>query len=61
MAAADDPSTNYVTHDEEMIARMPILTATAAGDIEELELVGPFTGSFPIGCGTVCEILLGLF
>ena len=41
-----DPSSNYATLDEEMIARAPIISPGVVGTSDELELVGPFSDSF---------------
>lgn len=59
--SADDPSTNYDTLDEEMIARAPILTNNAVGVVAVLEREGPFVDSFITDRGTAWDKLHVLF
>ncbi len=68
-AATSDPSMGsqnsvYESHDHEMIARAPILTATAHAstlDLEELEATGPFVQSFLADRLTAYNLLLPVF
>lgn len=68
-AAASDPRTGsqnsvYESHDQEMIARAPILTAAAHAstlDLEELEANGPFVQSFLADRLTAYNLLLPVF
>lgn len=59
--AANDPSTNYSTLDEEMIARAPILEAGAAGTLDDLEKNGPFVDTYMTDRTTAWDKLAVLF
>eukprot|EP00804_Cyclotella_cryptica_P015125 CCRYP_000688-RA/>CCRYP_000688-RA protein AED:0.22 eAED:0.24 QI:0/0/0/0.8/1/1/5/0/1053 len=56
-----DPATNYLTLDEEMIARAPILVPGTAGVIADLEVNGPFTESFMTDRTTAWDKIAVLF
>ena len=68
-AEADDPrkgktGSEYENDDQEMIARAPILTATANSsgrETEELEALGPFAESFEADSLKVYNLLLPVF
>jgi hypothetical protein len=59
--AVTDPATNYLTLDEEMIARAPILVPGTAGIIADLEVNGPFTESFMTDRTTAWDKIAVLF
>eukprot|EP00804_Cyclotella_cryptica_P003089 CCRYP_006074-RA/>CCRYP_006074-RA protein AED:0.29 eAED:0.04 QI:0/0/0/0.75/0.33/0.5/4/0/1079 len=56
-----NPATNYLTLDEEMIARAPILVPGTAGVIADLEVNGPFTESFMTDRTTAWDKIAVLF
>ena len=58
---ASDPSTAYLTIDDEMVARHPILTAAAPADPEEAEKRGPFNSNFIMDSQTVFYMFDVLF
>eukprot|EP00543_Licmophora_paradoxa_P009148 CAMPEP_0202448362 /NCGR_PEP_ID=MMETSP1360-20130828/7172_1 /ASSEMBLY_ACC=CAM_ASM_000848 /TAXON_ID=515479 /ORGANISM="Licmophora paradoxa, Strain CCMP2313" /LENGTH=287 /DNA_ID=CAMNT_0049065891 /DNA_START=408 /DNA_END=1272 /DNA_ORIENTATION=- len=61
-AEASDPSTNYSTLDEEMIARAPIVDLTAVGGVGRAnENNGPFVDTFMIDRVEVWAKIVALF
>lgn len=60
-ASASDPSTNYISIDDEVVARHPIVTAHAPADDDEAEENGHFDESFLVDSQTVFDVLQSIF
>ena len=59
--SASDPSTNYATIDEEVVARHPIVTSGAPADDSVAEAQGPFDQHFVVDSQAVYDILFSIF